>query len=78
MNKGQLVELLNKYPDEMPVILMDNTTDVDEDTCYDISESDIFDAELDENNFDESGKKVSCICISFNNRLNPKPIRFDI
>lgn len=77
MNVSELIKFLSNYPGDMPVVLIDTTTDDEEDTNYAIDESsfeviECVSGEAGERGIDEPGKKG--LFLLFENKFNPNPI----
>lgn len=68
----ELIEKLSKYPDDYPVVLLDETTDDESDSCYAITDSKISEVDLFKYPDEDNGYKG--VGISFENRLNEDPI----
>lgn len=77
MNVSELIKFLSNYPGDMPVGLIDTTTDDEEEMNYPIDESsfevlDWVSEETWERGIDEPEKKG--LFMLFENKLNPNPI----
>ena len=68
----ELIEKLSKYPENYPVVLLDETTDEESASCYGITDSKIGEVDLFKYPDEEKGYKG--IAISFKNKLNENPI----
>ena len=66
MTKKELIEALEAYPDYYKVVLIDTTTDDENDCCYTIKASNIEAVEL----MSKDEKIVKGIAITFDNKLN--------
>lgn len=69
MKKHELIEMLEKYPDDYEIVLIDLTTDDEEDCVYGVDEEDIEEISVTDQNGD-----IMAIGIAFFNKLNPNPI----
>lgn len=73
MTKKEFVKLLEKYPDDAEMILIDVTTDNPEVASYEITEDSIGEIPLIRMEDDE---ELTGVAIGFFNQLNPDPIEF--
>ena len=75
MNIGKLKSLIKDLPDEMPVGLVDSSTDDYDDGNYKLSESNL---SIEDYVIEPEGEtKGKMFVISFDNKLNPNPIAVD-
>jgi hypothetical protein len=71
MTNAELKAILNSFPDDYPVVLVDITTDDDMESCYSIENTSVGETDLIQTG---SSKTIKGIGISFRNMLNENPI----
>lgn len=74
MTVKKLKEIMADLPDDMPVQLLDSTTDDDHACNYHIDDEDVFVVEGVKDLDDPESEKLEFLAIQFENKLNENPV----